>query len=1682
MQGRSWNPRNRGLAEAYPPVHFWRRSLLLFLALLFLRFVPFAAAQSNELANGDIVSGTINTQTDNWTVSASAGNFVVISIWSAAPSPGSDFDIRIDGPDGTEVYHDFDQIFARYTGSAATGGTYAIKVSRHGTGTDRIAYSLTSAVAPGSFALPSQDEGGPMTSGQNYTGQVYRGDVDAWTFKALSGDSFYIGVSSAGTTTSDPEMYVVAPDGTLLDRDFNMGFIRYTDRATQSGTYTVIICRHNSDDSGSYAINTVVTSGAIIPVGDEGGFLANGIPGFGTVHKGDVDPWTFTATAGSSYSVSANASGGDFNIYIFNPDGSPAYASFGTSLTATRTAPATGLYTVLIAQHNQTDLGDYSLFVTGTGVGADPSPPAGKQLGKNRNSQTCQCFRGEPIDVATGNLYEEATDYTTAGPNALSFMRYYNSLASTQSATFASTLGVNWRSTFDRYLRIAPSSVMVERPDGRIFGFALKGGAWTTDSDVDATLSHAGSVWTFTDGNDTVETYTTLSSGEAVLSAIKLRNGYTQTLSYSGALLASVTDSFNRQLAFTYKDNLLSTATTPDGLVLTYEVTPVSKLLGYLVVAGAQLTSVAYSTSPVTKQTYLYEDINSPFGLTGLIDENGSRYSTWSYDNQGRAISSQLAGGANVTRIFYDDATGNRTVTNALGEQETYKFTTLQNVPKVTEIDRLASGSLAAAKRTFGYDSNGYLSSTTDWNGNRTTYTNDARGEPVATVEAAGTAQARTTTITYHPTFHLPTNILQAGITSGLAYDSSGNLLTRTLTDTTTTTAPYASSGQKRTWTYSWGSYGLLTSAKGPRGDVDATTGYTYDASGALTGTNNALGQAVQITQHLPGGLPQTMVDANGVTTQLTYDDRQRLTSRAVSTTAGPLTTRYSYDPAGNLVTTTLPDGSALTNSYEAAHRLTAVTDLFGQSTAYTLNALGDRTQTQAKNAAGVVKQDRTDSYDALGRLSQDTGGAGQVRAYGYDGDGNAVSLTDPLNRTTAQSFDALNRLATITDPANGVTTTSYDAHDRPLTVTAPNNAVTSYVYDGFGDLIQTTSPDTGKTVYRYDAAGNLAQKVDAAGAITNLTYDALNRVLTKTFPADAAESVAYTYDQAGHGFGMGQLTSVSDAVGMLSRSYDERGNLLAETRQSGSATLQTAYGYDAASRMASLTYPSGAAVAYSRDAMGRVTALTLLPKSSITAQPIASALAYQPFGPLNALTFGNGIQESRSFDLDARLTGLADTGAGPIQSLSYGYDAADNVVSLGDAVMPATSQNFAYDALDRLTGASGVYGTQGFTYDPAGNRLSFQMNGTTTAYSYAPQSNRLTQLHSGSAVQVVNYTGAGNISTIATAGKTAGATGVTYNQAGRLASVIAGGAQLIQYSYDAFDQRIVKIGAITAKNLYQYDQAGHLLETTDSQGHPQADYIYLGDRPIATVQAGGGQLYFLHDDRLGTPQAATNSAQAVVWKASYEPFGNASVSASAIVQDLRLPGQEFEIETGWHHNGFRDYVPGLGRYLESDPIGLQGGSNTYVYTGSKPERFIDPSGLASPGLSTILRVGRFGGCLLSLCAANPDPVISIRTDAANQAQESASSETLPEKLQDMFANPDRILLDEEQAKQPSNTCPDMQTNSQPADLTSQPTNVTPSNTRGPQIPMIDLPFPFLILLPEFEQNLQSMTGQLGPA
>jgi len=113
----------------------------------------------------------------------------------------------------------------------------------------------------------------------------------------------------------------------------------------------------------------------------------------------------------------------------------------------------------------------------------------------------------------------------------------------------------------------------------------------------------------------------------------------------------------------------------------------------------------------------------------------------------------------------------------------------------------------------------------------------------------------------------------------------------------------------------------------------------------------------------------------------------------------------------------------------------------------------------------------------------------------------------------------------------------------------------------------------------------------------------------------------------------------------------------------------------------------------------------------------------------------------------------------------------------------------------------------------------------------------------------------------------------------------------------------------------------------------------------IKLVSNDGEDLTYVHADHLGAPQKMTDKDRSVVWDASFLPFGEEESLIGSAANDNRFPGQRLSSETGLHYNYFRDYDPTTGRYLQSDPIGLAGGINTYRYVSGNPVNYVDPKG-----------------------------------------------------------------------------------------------------------------------------------------
>jgi RHS repeat-associated protein len=1171
------------------------------------------------------------------------------------------------------------------------------------------------------------------------------------------------------------------------------------------------------------------------------------------------------------------------------------------------------------------------------------------------------CIGNPPIYAATGQKMQVETDYS--GATGLDFTRAYRSnngfFASVLTQTFVNNslpagttssqcYPAQWTyssasgSSCFPYISVYPNvnggvaQYQLQTDDGRSIQFTGPNNAVTQAADINervTMLTVSGATeWQVKREDDSTEVYSAAGS----LIQKTLRGGRTFTYTYSTAstpaniapspgLLLTQSDAFGHTLSWQYNaSGQMTQLTDPAGGGYQYSYT------------NGNLTGVIYPDE--SSKTFWYNEsantggANLPTALTGITDENGVRYATFQFNSTGLAVNTQHAGGVesysiNYPYTAYTGQNYSATVTDPLGTVRTYHFSEddLSYNLDTGQTQPAASGT-GTVTQSESYDANGNLAWLSDYNGNVTHYVYDlTRNLETSRTEAYGTAQARTITTVWDANWRQPDLITDPNRTTAFTYDSMGNALTKTVTDTTVTP------NVARTWTYTYDSYGRMLTAQGPRTDVNSTTTYTYYTCttgyqcGEVQTITDAVAHVTTFNTYNAHGQPLTITDPNGVVTTLTYDARMRLTSRQVGTE----TTSYSYYPTGLLDLVTLPDGSTVQYTYDAAHRLTDITDGLGNHIHYTLDNMGNRTAENTYDPSSTLRRTHTRVINALNQLYQDVNAAGTsavTTTYGYDNDGNQTSIAAPLSRNTANQYDALNRLTQITDPNSGVTQLGYDANDNLASVKDPRSLTTSYSHNGFGDVSQQVSPDTGTSTNTYDSGGNLKTATDARSAVATYAYDALNRV---TQVAYSDQTINFTYDAGTNG--VGRLTGASDANHTLAWTYDPLGRVIGKGQTVGTITKSVGYAYTNGD-LVTLVTPSGQTISYGYT-NHQITSV------AVNGTTIVTGVTYFPFGPVSGWTWGNTTAVSRTYDTDAKITQISTAG----DAVNFGYDNAFRITGITDTGNSANTWTLGYDSLDRLTSAAEAGTTLGWTYDANGNRLS-QTGSNASTFTPSTTSNQLNTI-TGGLTRTYGYDAAGNTTVYAS-------DSFTLNQRGRVSvASLPGGAA--DYIYNALGQMVQKSGN-GGTTLLMYDEAGHLLGEYSSTGALVEETVWMGDVPVAALQPNGTgiNIYYVHTDQLNAPRVITRASDnAIAWRWDTDPFGTVTPNQNpsglgSFAYNLRFPGQYYLPESGLNLNYFRDYDPQTGRYVESDPIGLRGGISTYAYVKGNPINQFDPVGL----------------------------------------------------------------------------------------------------------------------------------------
>lgn len=838
-----------------------------------------------------------------------------------------------------------------------------------------------------------------------------------------------------------------------------------------------------------------------------------------------------------------------------------------------------------------------------------------------------------------------------------------------------------------------------------------------------------------------------------------------------------------------------------------------------------------------------------------------------------------------------------------------------------------------------------------DAKGTKTTFEYDANGNLLTLIEATGTANQRVTRISYDAFGQVKTfttgessanntalatttfdydqygNILQIIFPEGQltkfgSYDALGN--PGVLVDGRANLLP---SSETYSWVNSYDASGNLLSSKNPYGTGET---YTYDDTGDLQSVSQASGNQWQVASNT-NGKPLTLTDPNNKIT------------------------RFEYDKADRLVNSTDANGNKRRLVYEADGKISAMVD--GESNLTKYNYSNNLIQ-----SIQYPTYKEFFDYDNRNRIktaTQQANSRNYVRKLGYDKNGNAAEATDANDIATLYEYDVFDRVIKITDADQGITEFLYDARDNLLQVKDPEGRLTLYTYDKNDRVLAETKSGDQNTnrqrVYGYDANNNLTQTLTPEQEKTIYEYDRADRVVKKQVFAHKDHSkplkvVNFQFNEKDEFTGWDQHVSAELPVSVLPTSdiiplseaytYNNLDELESVTVNVGGFSKKYIYTYYPNGLKKSYTNPEGIIYTYYYNKNNQLIAVHIPNDGQIS---FANFFWYAPQTLL--LPGGQKITLKYNDFLQVKERYLKDSTDQSLASALYEYDLEFNIKKItqgeGDFV-------FGYDNLYRLTSAdvpdSLAINDENYQYDGVGNRTHLRESLGQSEQNQTLTYNEKNQLVATSNNASFTYNANGHT-------KTKNENGVIteyiYNHEERLIEVKRAGNLLATYAYNPQGQRVKKTAnGFTTWYLYnenglaaEYSATGQLLK--EYHFHPQKTWM---TDPLF-MRTAANDLYYYHNDQLGTPQELINSTGQIVWQANYSAFGQATVTTNTIENNLRFPGQYFDAETGLHQNYFRDYDPGLGRYIQRDPIGFDGGINFYNYANVNPLVFYDMNG-----------------------------------------------------------------------------------------------------------------------------------------
>lgn len=973
-------------------------------------------------------------------------------------------------------------------------------------------------------------------------------------------------------------------------------------------------------------------------------------------------------------------------------------------------------------------------------------------------------------------------------------------------------------------------------------------------------------------------------------------------------------------------------------------------------------------------------------------DKNGITktflFEDWEYDNEGRIEKYTARDLSEITNVF-----GSTKDQVRIWDYD-YTYYAGEDIPEKALIDTMIiDGPLAGNGDSISYhwDQQGNLLSITNALSHTTQYRDhNGRGQPQTVEDPNGIV----TKLEYHPRGWLEKTTIQAP-----GDDRSKDSITD----------------------YDWYPNGTLEQIAFPDGSY---LHYEYNDARHLTDITNNLDEKITFT-------PNAMGDWKLAKTQDASENIKRQQQRAFDELGRLMDvfgnnnqhTHYGYDVNNNLETIEEHGETRILNTtmhYDALDRLEKVVKPIQQMVNH------------SEVPADVITQY---TYDPAGNLNSVTDPENKKTTYWNNGFGERIRSISPDTKTTDYWYDAQGNLTDKKDARGVQIKYHYDLLGRleHIEYLADSSQDVHYYYDEVsaqnpyakGRLTRVTDP-SGSTVYVYDHRGNVTQEIHTIAGTnytTEYAYNVADRLIQITYPSQRI--VHYKRNDL-----LGRITAVTTQ----------------KDAAAAEKTLVSDFDYLPFGPVTQFKYGNGLVRDVPYDLDYRIDKIEV-------GNALKLDLSYDWFNNITGLTNGINANLSQNFIYDDlhRLQDAYGAYSQNTDHIHYEYDLLGNRVlrQLGAADVTHTEEVYGYfDDSHRLetitkTDLTGTQ-TRSFTYDDAGNiDTETTYSGDSRSYTHL-ENNRLIQVAENSnALGDYQHNALGQRVIKTAAGMT---THFHYGPQGELlAESQADGFVNREYVYlhghmvavIDNEETTPEAQAAPQKVSAHSGQAGEP-DTASQANSPSGGALnllglvflgivglfrrglpklpvgrLLGAVVVAAVVVGcgseeepedGSTIYYVQTDHLGTPSVITDKAKAPVWEGRRDPFGETVVAVNEIGFDLRFPGQYLDQESGLHYNYYRDYDPGLGRYVQSDPIGLAGGLNTYGYAYQSPLVYSDPEGLNPGGLAGA-GIGSFGGPVGAAAGYAIGTVVFVGGIAWNQYE--AHKKGLPEEGDDGTSDSD---------------------------------------------------------------------------